>query len=171
MSRQDDCRAFVVKFPHIGPERPAQFHIDTRCWLVENQDGGIVDEGLGHHQATFHAARQLAHIGILLVIEPDGCEDFKAAALRFRHAVKTSHQFKHFQRREEGIGNDFLIDHSDGCPTLAWRFVDIQPPNARRTRRLVYKASQNVDKGRFSRTVRTKQSEDRATRNLQIQAL
>ena len=127
-----------MQFAYIGPERAAQFHVDASGRFVENQDGRIVDEGLGDHEPALHAAGQLAHIGVLLVFEAEGGEDFKAAALGLWNAVEAGHQFQHLHGGEKGIGDDFLVHDTNGGAALARMLVNIEAPDAGRARGLVH---------------------------------
>jgi hypothetical protein len=119
----------------------------------------------------FHAARQLAHIGIFLVVEAHGSEDFVGLALAFRDAVEAGHQLQHFKRGEEGVCDDFLVHHAYGGAALAGVLVDIEAPDACRAGRLVHQARQNVDEGRLARPVRPQQAEDGSARNFQADSL
>ena len=55
--------ALLVELGDKLPQRLAQLHIDPGGGLVQHDHRRLVDQGLGHHHAPLHAARELAHIG------------------------------------------------------------------------------------------------------------
>ena len=168
MGGQDDSHALRVQRLHIGPELAAQLDVHAGGGFVEDQDRRIVHHGLGHHQASLHAAGELSHIGVGLVGQSEGRQDLVGAPFRLGHAIKASLRLHALPGREEDVCGDFLRHHADGGAGAARLLVNVDAPELHRARCLVNEAGENVDEGRLARAVRTQKAEDGTSRDRQI---
>ena len=67
MGGEDDRGAVGAKLSNQLPHVAAELDVDARGRLVEEQDIGLVGEGLGDHRPPLHASGQETHFGLALV--------------------------------------------------------------------------------------------------------
>ena len=153
------------------PKARAQLDIDTRGRLVENQHVGAVDHRLGDHQAAAHAARQAPRVGIGMLGQVEGVEDFVGAPPGFGHAIETGLDFQGFARGEERVDDQFLRYDTDCARRGAAHRVDVMTPDFDVARGLVDQPGENIDESRFAGAVGPEQAEYRAARHVEIDPL
>ena len=168
---EQDGDALAVEAHHIVPELAAQLDVDAGGGLVEDQHRRVVHHRLGHHQPPLHAARERAHVGVGLVRQAERGEQLVGDALGPRHAVHAGLHVQRLARGEEDVGGDLLRHHADGGARVAGPLVDVAAPDGDRARGLLGQAREDVDEGRLAGAVGAEQAEDRAARDLQVDAL
>ena len=129
--------AFPVELGDELPQRLAQLDVDTGGRLVQHDDRRSMNQRLGDQHPALHATRQLPHVGVGLVGEPETVEQLvdprvvgaavdahaKVAALDlqgFAHAEKRiEHQLlRHDAQtapRSREIADDIVAEHGDGA--------------------------------------------------------
>jgi hypothetical protein len=110
-------------------------------------------------------------IGIGLVGQAQGRQQFVGAALTGRHAIIAGLDLQRFARGEEDVGTDFLDDDAERGPGPARVPVDVAAPDQRLAAGLVHDPGQNVDQRRLAGPIRPQKAEDGAARNHQIEPL
>jgi len=91
----------VVGGHQHGARSPTQGHqhfsqhlrrllIQAGVRLIQQQDGGVVQEGPGNGQALLHAPGESAHQIVAAMLQPHALEESRDALLQFAHLVHTS---------------------------------------------------------------------------------
>ncbi len=84
---QHNRHALAVEFADIGPKLLAQFNVHPSRWFIKDKDWRGMDHRLGNEQTPLHPARQGARIGMSLVFQMDGAQQFQRAAFPLGHPV------------------------------------------------------------------------------------
>ena len=85
-----------------------------------------MDHRLRNQQPPLHSARQGSRISVRLVSQVHRRKQSVALPLRIPNSVQPCLDFQSLARREEGIEDDFLRDHSDRALGVARVLVDVE---------------------------------------------
>ena len=162
MGGQHDGHAGLVEFQHIFPKLLPEIDIDAGGRLVQHQNRRRMDHCLRHQQPPLHPAGQGPGIGIGLVLQMDGTQQFHRPPLGLGHAIEASLHFQRLKRREKWVENNLLRHDPDRGLGIARAVVDIETPDAGAAAGLAHHAGQYVDQRRLAGAIGSEKPEDRA---------
>ncbi len=172
MRGQDDGGAGLVDLAQELPHRVANLDIDARGRLIEYQQAWLVHQGAGNHQATLHAARQVARLCIAFAPKIELLQRALGAlvGLAPRDAVVTRLVDDDLDDRLEHIEVEFLRHQADARLDLRRLAVQIVAEHADLAGALVDQRADDADRGRLARAVGAEQGEEVTLVDLQIDA-
>ena len=103
----------AVDFPHELPQGVAQLHVDPGGRLVEDQQARLVDQGLGHHQASLQAAGELVHRLLQVRTEIEALDQQLAPGLVGGVAVVAGVEAQGVVDVEKVVDHDLLVHDAD----------------------------------------------------------
>ena len=115
----------ALQRPHHFPHALAQFDVDARGRLVEEQDLRLVRQRLGDHHAALHAAGQRDDLGVLLVPQRQVLQHLLDMRGIFRLAEQAAAEADGRPHRFERIGVQFLRHQPDQRARGAVVAVDV----------------------------------------------
>ena len=145
--------ALLVKFGDELPQCLAQFDIDSGRRLVQHNDGRLVDQGLCHQHAAFHATRELPHIRVGFVGETQVFEQFiNPGVIVFdtKIARLNPQNVAHF---EKGVKHQLLRHDTQFAPGVGIVSLNIMPQHADFAAAGPCEAGEHADHRGFPRTI------------------
>ena len=117
--------ALLVQFFDEHPQRLAQLHVHACRWLIQNDDGRSVYQGLRHHQATLHAARQIAGVGARFVFQIELEQQFVYPSLVFADAKIARLELQGLAHVEKRVVYQLLRHHAQAHAALVGVFARV----------------------------------------------
>ena len=140
--------------------------------LVEDQDGGVVDERMGQAEALLHAPRERRHVGVPLVAEVDELEqvaDHPAAAVR-RQAVAAPEEVQVLPDLHVVVDAEAVRHVPDDAAHAVGVAADRGPGHLGIAGRRDEQRGQDPERRRLARPVGPHEAEDLAGRDLEVEA-
>jgi hypothetical protein len=157
------------RLPHLGP----RLRIEAGCRLVQEQHLGLVDQAHGDVELALHTARVRAHQTTRCVGEPEPLQQLLCppANLPRRQAVQVALEDEVLATRRVRVDARLLADDPDRPADTLPLTHDVMPshhcaPLARSRER-----REDLHGGGLAGAVGAEQPEDRAARDLQVEAV
>ena len=148
------------------PQGLAQLDIDTGGRFVQHDHRRFVNKCLRHQHSSFHAARELAHVGIGLVGEAQAVQQFVNPVVVVFDAKIAGLDAQRFPHVEKWIKHQLLRHHTELAArsrviglNVAAEHTDLAAAGAREAR-------QNADHGGLAGTVGSEQPKEFALLNV-----
>ena len=125
MGGEDDGVALLVQFFDEYPQRLAQFHVHACGGFIQNDDRWAVYQGLCHHQAALHAARQIASVGARFVFQIELEQQFVYPSLVFAYAKIARLELQGLTHVEKRVVHQFLRHHTQAHAALVGVFARV----------------------------------------------
>ena len=158
---------FAIEAADEIPQSLAQFHIHTRCRLIQHDDGRLVYQRLRDQHASLHPARQGAHIAVGLGREVEVVHHLINPGVVVANAEVAGLHAQRFPHREERIKDQLLRHNTNALPRKAVVRHNIMAMNAHPTFIGSGEPGDDGNQGRFAGAVGAQQAKELALGNLQ----
>src|SRR5439155_4810199 len=150
-----------------------RLRVKTRGGLVQEQERRLVNQGLDQVEPAARPSgvgpRSLVHgVG-----EAEHLEQQAGPTARVgrAHAVQPSLEDEVLPAGQVDVDPDELTGVADHLANLLWFLLDVVPPDEGPARGFLQQGHQDADRRRLSRSVRSEESEDLSTRDLERDAV
>ena len=163
--------ALLVELADEVPQRLTQLHIHTSRGLVEHDDGRLVHQGLRHQHTALHAARELAHIGMCLVGQPQTFQQLVNPGVIVFDAKVAGLQAQGFAHIEERVKHQFLRHHPQLLARGGKVFLHMLAHDRDMAATGLGQTGKQADEGGLARAIGAEQTEELALGNVQAHVL
>jgi hypothetical protein len=167
MRGQDDRHPVVAQPPDHRPHVAAQFDIDARRRLVEEQQIGFVGQRLGDQHAALHPARQLHDLGVALVPQRQRCQHALDRFGRAGLAEQPARKGDNVADRLEHVGRQLLRHKANPPPRRAPPLVHVDAVEADRAARGVHQPANRANERRLPRAIGPEQRKNLAAHDVE----
>ena len=158
----------ALQRPHHFPHALAQFDVDARGRLVQEQDLRLVRQRLGDHHPALHAAGQRDDLGVLLVPQRQVLQHLLDMGGVFRLAEQAAAEADGRPHRFERVGVQFLRHQPDQRARRAVIAVDVMAADGDAAFAQIGDAADDADQRGLAGAVRPEQRKNLAAPDLEV---
>ena len=152
--------ALAVQPPDEAPQPLAQFDVDARGRLVEDDHRRLVHQRLGDQHAALHAAREAAHVDVGLGGQVEVGENLVDPVIVLADAEVAGLDAQRLAHLEEGVENQFLRHDAEQAARRAVITDDIVAEHLEGARIGAHQPRQRRDQCRLAGAVGAEQTEE-----------
>ena len=149
----------AVESPDELPQRLPQFDIDTRGRLIEHDHRRLVHQRLCNQDAAFHAAGQLAHIGIGLGAEIEVMQQFVYPLAVVPDAEVARLKIQRFANSKERVEYQLLRHDAKRAARVTILIHDVKSHYPHAPAGCKIKPGENTDERGFAGAIGSEQTE------------
>ena len=167
MRRQYHGVTFAIETADEIPQGLSQFHIHTRCRLIQHDDGRLVYQSLRNQHTPLHSTRQGAHIAVGLGREVEVVHHLINPGIIVVNPEVAGLHAQRFTNGEERIKDQLLRHNTNALARMTVVRDDIMAMNAHPTFIGAREPGDDGNQGRFAGAVGAQQAKELAFSNLE----